>query len=217
MSTEYGPTLTLTERIEGAELILVGIPGMLTEIIPDATEGQRRVFGIFQFAVERTMKGELSEDRLLVRVLGEGEDERARWLLPIEEGRSLVCLLTPDVGPDLPHNVYAPVAASGFLLEGEGVLVPEDAFDDLTRQITGAEAPPIPLDGFVRLVDTVVQRRAQQLGELRGSLPEDILDRPYPPVEEMPQDVREMVPAPPGAVTEGGRSAEVTPPEESEQ
>jgi hypothetical protein len=36
-----------------------------------------------------------------------------------------------------------------------------------------------------------------------------------PPVEEMPKDVREMASAPPGAATEGGRPAEIGPPEEN--
>jgi hypothetical protein len=33
----------------------------------------------------------------------------------------------------------------------------------------------------LRLVDTVVQRGTQQLGESQGSIPDDILGRQYPP------------------------------------
>jgi hypothetical protein len=191
MATDFLKTPQLTERIAAADVIAVASTGRLVGVERDPTEGVGRVFGLFELLVENVISGDLPQGTVLLRVLGDGEDERARWLVPVQEGRRLVLLMARDVGPELPENTFAPVHASGFELEDDGrVRIPEDAVDDLTRRVAELEGSHVTVDGLRRLVEVVRQDREAAAREMAELLPEDALTRLYPEVEERP-DVAE--------------------------
>jgi hypothetical protein len=132
--------------------------------------------------------------------------------VPLEEGQRTLLLLARDVAPDLPEDVFAPYFESSFPVENEGVHVPEDALDELTIDVAGAERGVVPLDGFRRLVEFVGAQREERLRELEAIVPAELRDQPYPEVLETPA-VKEGAPLPPEAAPEhapeGGQPSEL--------
>ena len=185
MSTDYTEILTLADRIATADLAVVASVGRLVAVEPDRTEGVQRTLGLFELHVEDVLKGPRLTKALL-RVVGEGEGERARWLVPVGEGRRLVLLLARDVGPGIPEDTYAPLHGSGFGIDDERVRIPEDIVDDVSRSVVAFDGSDVPLDGFRRLVDEIGRRRGETEREVAELLPEEARTRPYREVEERP-------------------------------
>lgn len=185
MATDYTEIPTLTDRIAAAESAVVASIGRLVAVEPDRTEGVQRVFGLFELDVEDVLKGPRL-GKALLRVVGEGEDENARWLVPVGERRRLVLLLAPDVGPGIPDDTYAPVHASGFELEDDRARLPEDVLDDESRRVLDFDGSHVPLEGLRRLVEAIDRRRREPESAVAELLPEEALTRPYPEVEERP-------------------------------
>jgi hypothetical protein len=193
MATDYLVTPSLSDRIAAADVIALGSIGRLIGVEPDRTEGVRRVFGVFEVRVEDFLKGDRPPATLVLRVIGEGEDDRARWLASIGEGRRFVLLLTRDVGPGIPEDAFALVHASAFEFDDSGngrIPVPEEAVDDLTRSVAEFDGTHVSLEGLRRLVDLISQDREEAARQTAELLPEQALTRPYPEVEERP-DVAE--------------------------
>jgi hypothetical protein len=212
MPTLFDRIPTLVERILGADLIAIGTVVGLREVRPAEGFEIPRVSGLFEVQLDDVLRGERPEDRVLVRVLGDGEDERAAWSVPLEEGRRLLLLLARDVAPELPEGVFAPYFESSFPVEDDSVRVPEETLDERAKEITGAKRDTVPLDGFRRLADVVGAEREKRLRELDELVPADLRERPYPDTEEQPavEDGRplpEEVPAEP--TPEGGSPADV--------
>ena len=114
-------------------------------------------------------------------MIGEGEDERARWLVPAAR---VVLVLARDVGPGIPEGTYAPLHGSGFELDGDRARIPDEILDDDSRRLAGAEGADVPLDGLRRLVAEIVRRREEIEHAVAEVLPEEARTRPYPDVEE---------------------------------
>lgn len=185
MATDYTEIPTLADRIAAAEAAVVASIGRLVALEADPTEGVRRVFGLFELHVEDVLRGPRLTKALL-RVVGDGEDENARWLVPVGERRRLVLLLAPDVGPGIPGETYAPVQGSGFELEDDRARIPEDIVDDESRRILDFDGSHVPLEGLRRLVEAIERRRRETESTVAELLPEEARTRPYPEVEERP-------------------------------
>ena len=199
MATLYEEIPSLTDRIVAADLIVAGRVGRLIGTQALQIGDRPRVLGLFEVDVEQVLQGEVPSRPVLVRVLGEGEEERVSWIVPVKEEGLFVLLLVRDVEPGLPDNVFAPYFASAFPLSGEGrVQLPEEIVDDLTREITRVEDSTIPLEGLSLLIEEVRRRREQPDQELQSIEPAELRKEPYHEVTEMPQpDVGGARPAAP--------------------
>jgi hypothetical protein len=186
MATLYEETPTLVDRIVAADLVITGRVGQLVSVQRIQAGDQPRVLGLFEVSVEHIIWGEPSSDRILVRVFGAGQDERAAWIVPIEE-EQLALLLVRDVEPGLPDNVFAPYFASGFPVTAQRIRLPDEVVDDLTREVAGVEDSTIAVESLDRLVQEVSRRQETRDRELQEVEPAELREQPYRPVVEMPQ------------------------------
>jgi hypothetical protein len=209
MATDYDLIPSIIERITASHLVVIVTGARLTDLQRDRVEGPPRIVGVFEVDVEEVLDGERPADRLLVRVLGEGQNEQARWLVPLTEGHRWVLLLARDVGPGLPDGLYAPVFASGFRIDNGSIELPEQAVDERTRELADVRDGRATLDGLRRLLEVVRAERAEARQRLEQFLPPEALRRPYPDTEEIPPDVVEVPPAVAGTTIPAARPAEI--------
>jgi hypothetical protein len=209
MATDYELIPNLIERITASQLVVVVTGGRLVDLQRDPIQDPPRVLGVFEVDVEDVLDGERPTDRLLVRVLGEGQDEQARWLVPLSDGHRWVLLLTRDVAPGLPEGLYAPVFSSGFRIDNGSIEFPEEAVDERTRELADVRERRATLDGLRRLLEVVRAERTQARQRLEQFLPPEALRRPYPDTEEIPPDVIEDASAVAGATILAARPAEI--------
>jgi hypothetical protein len=192
MATDYRLIPSLIERIAASHLVVIVAGARLIDLQRDRVEGLQRVLGVFEVDVEEVLDRERPADRLLVRVLGEGQDEQARWLVPLTEGHRWVLLLVRDAGPGLPGGLYAPVFASGFRIDDGSIELPEDALDERTRELADVRDGRATIDGLRRLLEVVRGEQTQARQRLEEFLPPEALRRPYPDTEELPPEVVEV-------------------------
>jgi hypothetical protein len=192
MATDYRLIPSLIERIAASHLVVIVAGARLIDLQRERVEGLQRVLGVFEVDVEEVLDGERPADRLLVRVLGEGQDEQARWLVPLTEGHRWVLLLVRDAGPGLPGGLYAPVFASGFRIDDGSIELPEDALDERTRELADVRDGRATIDGLRRLLEVVRGEQTQARQRLEEFLPPEALRRPYPDTEELPPEVVEV-------------------------
>ena len=212
MATDYYGTPSLLERIVGADLVVIGRPGRLLQVEPPTGTNGSRVYGIFEVAVDSVLMGDPPSEGLNLRVLGEGRDEQATWIVPLSEDRSYLVLLAHDVEPEAPENLYAPVFSGVYPLTDEDhVNVPEEALDDRTKEEAGFEGNRVSLDGVRRLIESVLRVREDRQRQLEEMGLDELLDRPYPPIGEMVQQDRPYPPTEetPQQAETGGRPATI--------
>jgi hypothetical protein len=205
----------LRERILAAELVVVGTVAALVEVTKvEGFEGPR-LAGFFEIQVERVLLGEPAAQRVLVRVLGDGPEDDPTWTSDLTPDARRLLILSPDVGPDLPENLFAPYFSSAFDVDQEDrVLLPADVLDDESRGIVRPAGGRASLDRIQALVDGVAGERAERERELEGLIPPRRVGR-YPEVEEMPAAAvpTEGPFGPPGPALEpevaGGRAAKL--------
>jgi hypothetical protein len=195
MATDYYGTPSLLERIVGADLVVVGRPGRMPQVEPPPGRNGSRVYGIFEVAVDSVLMGDPPSEVLNMRVLGEGRDERATWTVPLGGDGSFLFLLAHDIEPEVPENLYAPVFSGVYPLTDEDhVNVPEEALDDRTKEEGGFEENRVSLDSVRRLIESVLREREDRRRQLEEMGLAELLDRPYPPIGEMPQQDRPYPP-----------------------
>ncbi len=216
MPTTYDLVSSLFERIIGADLIVVGTVRRLKNVQHEDSFKEPRVFGFFEIDVERALKGEPPPNPVLLRVFGEGRNERPKWAVPLKEGARVLLLLARDVAPDLPPNLFAPYFASGFTIDEQGrVEVPPDVLDTFSKRAARFEGRRARLAEFERLVKRAQAERERQVSELKQFIPPAILRRRYPGVLEQPgvrRDAEEPVApglAPQPEAGAGGREGSV--------
>jgi hypothetical protein len=176
----------LTDRILGADLVLVGTVTGLRETFPAKGFDTPRVSGLFEVVVEEMLYGERDQSPVLIRVLGDGKSEDATWSIDLREGQQHLLLLTRDVAPDLPENVYAPYFASCFAVR-EGLLkIPADALDETSLDVCGAKDEQVSIDGIRRLIAVVTSKRIERQRAVEEMLPPQLRDLPYPQEKELP-------------------------------
>ncbi len=195
MATDYYETPSFLDRIIGADLVVTGRPGRLLQVEPPRGGDDSRVYGVFEVAVDSVLMGDPSSEVLRLRVLGEGQDEQATWIVPLGEDRSFLFLLARDVEPEAAEDLYAPVFSGVYPLTDEDhVNVPEEALDDQTREKARFEGNRVSLDGVRQLIESVLRERENQQRQLEEIGVSELLDRPYPPIGEMLQQGRPYPP-----------------------
>jgi len=213
MATDYYGTPSFLERVVGAELVVIGRPRRLLRVDPLRVEDGSRVYGIFEVAVDSVLMGDPSSDVLRLRVLGEGRDEQAAWIVPLDENEPFLFLLARDVEPEASDTLYVPVFSGVYPLTDEDHLdVPEEALDEPTRERIGLEGDRLlSLGGVRRLIESLFGEREDRLRQLEEMGLTELLDRPYPPIREIPQEDRPFPPVGgiPQEAETGGRPATV--------
>jgi hypothetical protein len=190
MATDYYGTPSLLERITGADLVVTGRPRRLLYVEQPKLGDDSRVHGIFEIAVDSVLMGDVEPDVLRLRVLGEGRDEQATWTVPLDENGFFLFMLTRDVEPQAPENLYAPVFSGVYpIIDEDHVNVPEETLDDRVREEAGFEGNRVSLGGVRRLIENVLRGREDRQRQLEEIGLAELRDRPYPPIEEMPQQI----------------------------
>ena len=203
MSTTYDATPSLADRVIGADLILVGAVRGPIRVVPLDDGEPPRVHGWFEVSAERVLAGEKPSSAILLRVIGDGIDKPA-WRVPVPSDAPVLAMLTRDVGPDLPENMYAPCFGGVYELSADGrARVPEDALDQLTRDLAGADGGELTIDQFHRLAAGIGRRRAEGERRLAEEEPAEVRDRPRPEMQEYPRSASDLAEPAPG----GGRDA----------
>jgi hypothetical protein len=204
MSTTYDETPSILERVIGSDLILVGITRGPVRVDPLETSETRRVHGWFEVSPQEILAG-APTPTVLLRVLGEGRDEHAAWVAPVPSENQMLLMLTRDIGPDLPDNLFAPCFNSIFELAADGtVQVPPDTVDEATREAIGSAGERLTIDGLRRVIETVQQRRDAVGRRLEEAEPPEVRHEPRPELLEYPQsalDRAEAAQSPGGGTT----------------
>jgi hypothetical protein len=189
MPTDYTATPTLIDRIRASELVVVGRVGPLLRIEPFESSETPRVFGSFEFLIERTLFGEPPAETIHLRLLGEGRNEAATWIVPVEEGSRYLGILAHDAEADSREERFAPLFSGLFPVDDrDQVEVPRESIDELVTEVAGFSRPPVPLEGFTRLVELVATEREERERQLDEAELGWLRDEPYPTLEEIPPE-----------------------------
>jgi hypothetical protein len=219
VATTYDTIPTLSERILGADLIMIGTVIRLVETRQSQFSDAPRSFGIFEVTVEEVLKGRRPGRRLLVGTLSAAGQDQTAWLASLHEDARMLFLLVPDVGPSLPERLFAPYFASAFELDGRNTFsLPREALDSESRKLLRATGRRFSLTAFRRLVDHAVSAQERDRTEVEELLPPGMARRPYAPVTESPlQTPYPEGPSAPGLSpaddAAGGRHAEIVEPD----
>ena len=185
MSLELREPPPLSDRILAAELAIVGTVAALVRIGPVQGFETPRLAGFFEVQVERALFGDPPSERVLVRVLGDGPEDDPTWTTELRPDARLLLLLSRDVAPELPDDLFTPYFDSAFEVDGDLVAFPADVLDDLSRRAMRPERGRVTLDRVQKLFDTSRHERAERERELEALIPQKRLGR-YPEVLEAP-------------------------------
>jgi hypothetical protein len=193
--TTFGPppfSVSLFERLVGAQVVLLGRVQGLVEQWSDPCEGARRRFGLLDVEVRQTLKGDVA-DRILVRVAGSGGEKDVEWSAPVDEAEDVLFLLDEDEEGDPPR--YCVQYGSAFRLREDVLEVPED----LPLGVYAKEPGRLSLESVEQMLEQIeaaAATRHKQFEEVDGG---DWAERPYPEVEEVGDPLAdELPPYPPG-------------------
>lgn len=189
MPTELPEPPKLRERILAVDLAVVGTVTDVTRVEPVEGFEEPRVVGVFEVEVERVLLGDTTEDRVLVRVLGDGAPDEPRWTSDLRPGARLLLLLSRDVAPDLPKNIFAPYFSSAFIVDdADRIAFPANVLDDVSRRRLRLTRGRVSLDRVQNLIETLGRERAERERELTALIPPRRVRR-YPEVQELPTAV----------------------------
>jgi hypothetical protein len=186
VSLEVRDVPVLLHRVLAADLAIIGTVAALVRI--EKVEGfeTTRLAGFFEVQVERALLGDPPAERILIRVLGEGPEDDPTWTTDLRPEARLFLLLSRDVAPELPENLFTPYFSSAFEVDGgDRVVFPAEVLDDESRRIMRPERGRVALDGVQELVEATRSERAERERELEELIPRNRLGR-YPEVLEMP-------------------------------
>lgn len=186
MTLELREPPLLFERISAAELAIVGTVAALVKV--EAVQGfeEPRLAGFFEVQVERALLGDPPSERILIRVLGDGPEENPVWTTKLGPEARLLLLLSRDVAPELPENLFTPYFSSAFeVADDDRVAFPAEVLDDASRRVMRPERGRVTLRRVQELFDTIRRERAERERELEALIPPKRLGR-YPEVLEVP-------------------------------
>jgi hypothetical protein len=210
VATEYDGIPSILDRVIGSDLIVIGRVRGPVRIVPLDGGDRPRVHGWFEVDAEETLAGEPST--ILLRVVGNGSDADVTWPVPVPHRGPLLLMLTRDVGPELPENMYAPCFNGIYEVVDGTVTIPSDSVDE----ITGKAVRPTTTDGPVReltmeglrdVLETVRQRSQAVLRQLQEEEPAEVQQLPRPELDEYPRSDAEVSSA--ATLSGGGQPAEI--------
>jgi hypothetical protein len=186
MTLELRELPLLFDRVLAADLAIVGKVAALVRIEKIDGFETPRIAAFFEVHVERALLGDPPSERILVRVLGDGSEEDPAWTTELRPEARLLLLLSRDVAPELPENLFTPYFSSAFELgDDDRVAFPVDVLDDESRRVMRPERGRAPLKRVQELFDTARRERADRERELEALIPRSRLGR-YPEVLEVP-------------------------------
>lgn len=186
MALELREPPPLFDRILAAELAIVGTVAALVKVETIQGFEDPRLAGFFEVQVELALLGDPRSERILVRVLGDGREDNPAWTTELRPEMRLLLLLSRDVAPELPENLFTPYFTSAFQVgEDDRVAFPADVLDDASRRVMRPERGRVTLKRVQELFDTVRRERAEREQELEALIPRKQLGR-YPEVLEAP-------------------------------
>lgn len=186
MALELREPPPLFDRILAAELAIVGTVAALVKVETVQGFEDARLAGFFEVQVERALLGDPPSERILVRVLGDGPEDNPTWTTELRPEMRLLLLLSRDVAPELPENLFTPYFTSAFEVGADDrVAFPADVLDDPSRRVMRPERGRVTLKRVQELFDTVRRERAEREQELEALSPRKQLGR-YPEVLEVP-------------------------------
>jgi len=197
MSTDYYGTPSFFDHISGANVIITGTVVRLLHTESLVLGDSTRIFGVFEITVDSVLMGNLLSNVLRLRILGEMRSEQTVWIVPLTEGERFLFILTRDNGQSDSEQLFAPYFSGIYTLVDEGYVdLPEESLDDITRKISGLVGTRMSLDGLRRLIEFVQQERKDRYQQMEETIPPEVRDRPYPPVEEKVQEGVQYEPLP---------------------
>jgi len=190
MPTEYLGTPPFADRLRSADLILTGRFGRLLREQEASWGDPPRSLGIFELTPDDVLFGELPEDMLRVRVLGDRRGDRVDWLVPITEATRFLFVLVRDVLPDETEAIYAPSWLGVYPLDNDDrFAIPRQEIDDLAHATLAAdEAGRIPLSGLRLLLETLTREREAQAQRVDELIRSSRAATAYPTVRELPPE-----------------------------
>lgn len=207
MPTIYEETPLFEERIEGADLIIVGrVEGALDTRV-DYSGDQPQVQTIYRVNVENVLKGEFDQSSLTIRVVG-GQAEKAEtdWSVQMNEGGQMMLMLAPDYGPDHGDDEFVPYFSSFFPVEEGVVRLDGRTTEELTSQQIPVEKASASVADIRTIIANVGKRQEREIAILAELEPVDIGDLPTYEVTEMPQaEIGEPRSASPERMPEDGK------------
>jgi hypothetical protein len=186
VSLELREPPLLFDRVLAADLAVAGTVAALVRI--EKLEGFEtpRIAGFFEVQVERALLGDPPSERVLVRVLGEGSEDKPAWTTELRPEARVLLLLARDVAPELPDNLFTPYFSSAFEVgDDDRVVFPTDVLDDESRRLLRPERGRTPLDRVQALFDAALSERVERQRELEALIPRRRIGR-YPEAQEMP-------------------------------
>lgn len=190
MPTEYLGTPSFADRLRSADLIVTGRFGRLLREQEAGWGDPPKSLGIFDVTPDDVLFGELPEDMLRVRVLGDRRGDRVDWLVPISEATRFLFVLVRDVLPDETEVIYAPSWLGVYPLDDDDrFAIPRQEIDDLAQGTLAAdEAGRIPLSGLRLLLETLAREREEQTQRVDELVRSSRAATAYPTVRELPPE-----------------------------
>lgn len=211
MSTTYESVPSLLERVIGSDLIALGaVRGPVRVTVLEGSEG-RRVHGWFEVSPQEVLLGETRE--ILLRVIGEGSEGDATWPVPVKGDGRLLLMLTRDIGPDLPENLFAPCFNGIYELSDDGAArVPANFVEGAPSERVASEKDEqpvlLPIEKLRQVIETVQRRHedAQRQGD--DAEPAEVRQLRRLDVQEYPGTVEEIIGDTEG-IPGGGQNADL--------
>lgn len=190
MPTEYLGTPPFTDRLRSADLVMTGHFGRLVREQEAGWGDPPKSLGIFEVTPDDVLFGDLPEDTLQLRVLGDRRADRIDWLIPITEATQFLFVLVKDVLPDETGAIYAPSWLGVYPLDEEDrFVIPRQEIDDLAQATLAADdIGRIHLSGLRRLMETLARQREDQAPRVDELVRSSRAATAYPTVRELPPE-----------------------------
>ena len=190
MPTEYVGPPPFTDRLRSADLVLTG---RLSRLLREQEAGwgdPPKSLGNFEVTPDDVLFGNLPEDMLQLRVLGERRADRVDWLVPITEATRFLFVLVRDVLPDETGAIYAPSWLGVYPLDDDDrFAIPPQEMDDLAGTTLAAdETGRIPLSGLRLLLATLAREREEQAQRVDELVRNSQASTSYPMIRELPSE-----------------------------
>ena len=190
MPTEYLGTPPFTDRLRSADLILTGHFGRLVREQEAGWGDPPKSLGIFEVTPDDVLFGDLPEDMLQLRVLGDRRGDRVDWLVPTTEEARFLFVLVRDVLPDETGTIYTPSWLGVYPLDADDrFAIPRQEIEDRAQAtLAPDEADRIPLSRLRLLLEALDRERDEQAQRVDELVRISQVTSSYPTVRELPPE-----------------------------
>jgi hypothetical protein len=89
MSTTYGARPSILDRVVGSHLVAMATIRGPIRVVPIEQAERPRAYGWFEATIRDALSGEPPAETVVVRVIGEGDEDRITWPVPIPSDEPL--------------------------------------------------------------------------------------------------------------------------------